>query len=134
MPRGKKHDSPNPRAAGLAEKELGTRIRLRRVEQKMSQAELGAMLGVSFQQVQKYEKGNNRVGAHRLELIAEALDVPVSFFFGGSDKEREFETLLFSDSTFSMRLLRAFNKLDEAVARKFVTLMECVADGTATIE
>jgi transcriptional regulator with XRE-family HTH domain len=129
MPRSKNGAKQNPRSAGLPEKELGTRIRLRRVEQKLSQAELGAALGVSFQQIQKYEKGNNRVGAHRLQLIAEALDVPVSFFFGGSDKEREYETLLFHDSPFSLRLLKAYNALDEGVARKFVSLMESVVAG-----
>ena len=65
------------RSAGKPDIELGKRIRLRRVEQKISQAELGDKLGVSFQQVQKYEKGVNRVGAARLQQIATALDVPV---------------------------------------------------------
>ena len=55
------------RSAGKPDIELGKRIRLRRVEQKISQAELGDKLGVSFQQVQKYEKGVNRVGAARLQ-------------------------------------------------------------------
>ena len=61
------------RSAGKPDIELGKRIRLRRVEQKISQAELGEQLGVSFQQVQKYEKGVNRVGAARLQQIATAL-------------------------------------------------------------
>ena len=69
------------RSAGKPDIELGKRIRLRRVEQKISQAELGDKLGVSFQQVQKYEKGVNRVGAARLQTIATALDVPVTFFY-----------------------------------------------------
>ena len=56
------------RSAGKPDIELGKRIRLRRVEQKISQAELGDKLGVSFQQVQKYEKGVNRVGAAAGEL------------------------------------------------------------------
>src|SRR5712664_3445103 len=95
----------NPRTAGKAEETMGKRIRLRRVEQKMSQAELGAKLGVSFQQVQKYEKGTNRVGAARLEQIAAALDANVTFFFnGGQDtKQREVDSLLFLDSNFSLR-------------------------------
>src|SRR6516225_1221300 len=63
------------RSAGKPDIELGKRIRLRRVEQKISQAELGDKLGVSFQQVQKYEKGVNRVGAARLQRIANARDV-----------------------------------------------------------
>ena len=116
----------NPRSAGKSAVDMGKRIRLRRVEMGMSQDGLGEALGVSFQQVQKYEKGVNRVSASRLEQIAGALDVPVSFFFGGSVKEREVETLLFADSAFGLRLLRAYNAMDETVARRFVTLMESV--------
>jgi transcriptional regulator with XRE-family HTH domain len=86
------------RSAGKSDIELGKRIRLRRVEQKISQAELGDKLGVSFQQVQKYEKGVNRVGAARLAAIATALDVPVTFFYDGDGKAREVESLLFLDS------------------------------------
>jgi transcriptional regulator with XRE-family HTH domain len=107
---------------------MGHRIRLRRVEQKMSQQDLGTRLGVSFQQVQKYEKGVNRVGANRLEEIARALDVPVSFFFGGNGKQYEVESLLFLDSNFSLRLLRAYSAIkNQAVQRNFVALMERVA-------
>src|SRR5256885_13574519 len=65
--------------------EIGQRIRARRMAKGMSQTELGNLLGVTFQQVQKYEKGVNRVGAGRLVRISEALDVPVSFFFGATD-------------------------------------------------
>ena len=93
------------RSAGKPDIELGKRIRLRRVEQKISQTELGDKLGVSFQQVQKYEKGVNRVGAARLQQIATALDVPVTFFYDGDGKAREVESLLFLDSAFSLRLL-----------------------------
>ncbi len=63
---------------------VGSRIRLLRKRRKMSQAELGKALGVTFQQVQKYENGKNRVGASRLHLVATALDVPVSEFFAGA--------------------------------------------------
>jgi transcriptional regulator with XRE-family HTH domain len=90
------------RSAGKPDIELGKRIRLRRVEQHISQAELGDKLGVSFQQVQKYEKGVNRVGAARLQQIATALDVPVTFFYEGDGKAREVESLLFLDSAFSL--------------------------------
>ena len=76
------------RSAGKPDIELGKRIRLRRVEQKISQAELGDKLGVSFQQVQKYEKGVNRVGAARLQQIATALDVPVTFFYDAATARR----------------------------------------------
>ncbi len=60
---------------------VGGRIRMRRVMLKMSQTRLGDELGVTFQQVQKYEKGMNRVGASRLQKIATVLGVPPSFFF-----------------------------------------------------
>jgi len=81
-------------------------------------------LGVSFQQVQKYEKGVNRVGAARLQSIATALDVPVTFFYDGDGKAREVESLLFLDSAFSLRLLRAYSKIkDQTVQRQLVSLM-----------
>jgi transcriptional regulator with XRE-family HTH domain len=60
---------------------VGARVRVRRGELNMSQIELGQTIGVSFQQVQKYEKGSNRISASRLEKIAAALHVPMSFFF-----------------------------------------------------
>jgi transcriptional regulator with XRE-family HTH domain len=117
-----------PRSAGGSDVELGKRIRLRRVEQRISQAELGNQLGVSFQQVQKYEKGVNRVGAARLQQIAAALDVPVTFFYDGDGKAREVESLLFLDSAFSLRLLRAYAKIkDQSVQRQMVSLMESIA-------
>ncbi|MGY2987737.1 helix-turn-helix domain-containing protein [Bradyrhizobium sp. USDA 4508] len=59
---------------------LGQRLRARRMEMKMSQAELGDKLGVSFQQVQKYEKGVNRVGASRLQQIAHLLETDIAYF------------------------------------------------------
>lgn len=95
----------------------------------MSQDELGRKLGVSFQQVQKYEKGVNRIGAGRLEEIARALDVPVSFFFGnngnGKQQQQEVHSLLAIDSSFSIRLLRAYASIkNDAVRRGFVSLME----------
>jgi transcriptional regulator with XRE-family HTH domain len=61
---------------------VGSRIRLRRTLMGMSQEQLGRQLGVTFQQVQKYEKGTNRVGASRLREIAQALGVSISYFFG----------------------------------------------------
>jgi len=78
--------------------------------------------------VQKYEKGVNRVGASRLQQIATALDVPLTFFYSGDGKPREVESLLFIDSSFSLRLLRAYSKVkDQAVQRQFVSLIESIA-------
>ena len=118
----------NQRSAGKPDVELGKRIRLRRAEIDFSQSELADKLGVSFQQVQKYEKGVNRVGAARLQQIATALDVPITFFYDGDGKSREVESLLFIDSSFSLRLLRAYSKIkDQAVQRQFVSLIENIA-------
>jgi transcriptional regulator with XRE-family HTH domain len=118
-----------PRSSGRPEIDMGKKIRLRRVEQRLSQSDLGEKLGVSFQQVQKYEKGVNRVGATRLQQIATALDVSVTFFYDGDGKTKEVESLLFLDSAFSLRLLRAYSKIqDQAIQRHMVSLMEAVAE------
>src|ERR1700710_1028399 len=73
---------PARRADGR-DAEVGRRVRSRRLECRLSQTELADGIGVTFQQVQKYEKGVNRIGAGRLQRISEALEVPISFFFGG---------------------------------------------------
>src|SRR5258707_13523193 len=91
-----------PRSSGKPEIEMGKKIRLRRVEQRISQSDLGEKLGVSFQQVQKYEKGVNRVGAARLQQIANAVDGPVPFFYDSDNKTREVEGRLFLDSALSL--------------------------------
>ncbi len=66
---------------------VGGRIRMRRMMLKLSQTQLANELGVTFQQVQKYEKGTNRVGASRLQKIANVLGVPPSFFFYQESEE-----------------------------------------------
>lgn len=76
----KKH---GPRSPNPVDIHVGTRVRLRRQIMKMSQEKLGDQLGVTFQQVQKYERGANRIGASRLWKISDVLDVPINFFFDG---------------------------------------------------
>jgi len=71
--------APNP-----IDKHVGGRVRMRRMMLGMSQEKLGNNLGLTFQQVQKYEKGTNRIGASRLQQISHILQVPVSFFFEGA--------------------------------------------------
>ncbi|MGB3456270.1 MAG: helix-turn-helix domain-containing protein [Litorimonas sp.] len=78
-----------PRSANPVDVHVGARIRLRRQVMKMSQEKLGDQLGVTFQQVQKYERGTNRVGASRLWRLSQVLDVPVGFFFEGMTNEIE---------------------------------------------
>jgi len=69
-------ESPNP-----VDRHVGIRVRMRRQELGVSQSHLSGKLGITFQQVQKYEKGTNRIGSSRLQHIANILNVPVSFFF-----------------------------------------------------
>ena len=71
--------APNP-----VDQHVGSRVRMRRVMLAMSQTNLGNALGLTFQQVQKYEKGTNRIGASRLQQISHILQVPVAFFFEGA--------------------------------------------------
>jgi transcriptional regulator with XRE-family HTH domain len=113
---------------------VGARVRLRRVMLSMSQAKLGEQLGVSFQQVQKYEKGSNRIGASRLLQIARVLSVPVSSFFenapgapGKANKaeRREVTSLVdFLSTTEGLKLNRAFLQIkDPKVRRRVVDLV-----------
>jgi transcriptional regulator with XRE-family HTH domain len=73
--------APNP-----VDQHVGSRVRMRRVMLAMSQTNLGNALGLTFQQVQKYEKGTNRIGASRLQQISHILQVPVAFFFEGAPR------------------------------------------------
>jgi transcriptional regulator with XRE-family HTH domain len=70
---------PNP-----IDKHVGSRVRMRRMMLDMSQTTLGDALGITFQQVQKYEKGTNRISASRLQQVCHVLQVPVTFFFDGA--------------------------------------------------
>src|SRR6202034_787524 len=76
--------APNP-----VDKYVGSRVRMRRIMLGMSQEKLGEALGLTFQQIQKYEKGTNRIGASRLQQISRTLNVPPSFFFGGAPLQDE---------------------------------------------
>src|SRR3984957_13957543 len=71
--------SPNP-----GDTHVGNRVRMRRLMLNMSQSKLGHALDLTFQQIQKYEKGTNRIGASRLQQISHILQVPISFFFEGA--------------------------------------------------
>ncbi len=75
------NDNKSGKKPGVPDIKLGKRIAARRTEMRVSQAELAERLGVSFQQLQKYEKGVNRIGATRLYDIAEYLSVSMDYFF-----------------------------------------------------
>ncbi|MBB4009474.1 helix-turn-helix domain-containing protein [Allorhizobium taibaishanense] len=120
---------------------VGSRIRLRRTMLGMSQEKLGESLGITFQQIQKYEKGTNRVGASRLQNISSILNVPVSFFFedapgeqvvagtnGFSEAASSNYVVDFLSSSEGLQLNRAFVKInDPKVRRKVVDLVKALA-------
>jgi transcriptional regulator with XRE-family HTH domain len=119
------------RSAGKPDVELGQRIRARRIEAEMSQAELGAALGVSFQQVQKYEKGVNRVSATRLAEIAKAMSESLEYFTGTQTAQTSELSAMLADNA-SQRLLRAFHKIEDMPTRyKFVGLLESITANAA---
>ena len=114
---------------------VGQRIRVERLARRMSQTELAERIGVSFQQVQKYEKGVNRVGASRLQQIANVLKVAPDFFFDGAsakavtDVSKEI-TLLegFISSRDGVALSKAFTKIShQKMRRSIVSLVEQIA-------
>jgi transcriptional regulator with XRE-family HTH domain len=133
---------PNP-----TDMHVGSRIRLRRNMLGMSQEKLGGNLGITFQQIQKYEKGTNRVGASRLQAIANILGVSVAFFFedlpdhdtGGSrgfveDSSATF-ALDFCASEEGLQLNRAFVKITNLkVRRRIIELMKSLAPEGAGIK
>ena len=118
---------------------VGSRIRLRRTMLGMSQEKLCESLGITFQQIQKYEKGTNRVGASRLQNISSILNVPVSFFFEDAPGENTSASGLaeasssnyvvdFLSSSEGLQLNRAFVKInDPKVRRKLVDLVKALA-------
>ncbi len=127
---------PNPIDA-----HVGSRVRLRRMVLGMSQEKLGNLLGLTFQQVQKYEKGTNRIGASRLYKLSEVLDVPVSFFYeelpgseknttaaGFSEPTTETSIVEFMNSREGVELNRAFVKItDPKIRRHIIDLVRSLA-------
>ncbi|MDW9620204.1 helix-turn-helix transcriptional regulator [Sinorhizobium meliloti] len=118
---------------------VGSRIRLQRAFRGISQTELAEGIGVTFQQVQKYEKGTNRVSPSRLQAIAGILRAPPAYFFdegpGASRDPQQPETgsgevvAEFLSSTEGLALNRAFVKIhDAAIRRRFVDLVKQLAD------
>ncbi|MGE0830194.1 MAG: helix-turn-helix domain-containing protein, partial [Hyphomonadaceae bacterium] len=81
------HAEPAVRGPNTLDHKIGLKVRSRRLEIGMSQERLAEKLGVTFQQIQKYEKGVNRIAASRLFGVAKALDVPVGFFFPASEAD-----------------------------------------------
>ena len=104
----------NKRSGDPQDAEVGRRIRARRLSMEMSQTDLATQLGLTFQQVQKYEKGTNRVGAGRLKRIAEILGAPITYFYSVSDApaSKTSDILGFVDNARTLRLIRAYSRID----------------------
>jgi len=133
-----KHMADTKKKPNPIDTHVGSRIRLRRNMLGLSQEKLGESLGITFQQIQKYEKGTNRVGASRLQAISSILGVPVSFFFedapgevatGGFAESQATDFVVdFLGSAEGLQLNRAFVKIRDAkVRRKIIDLVKALA-------
>ncbi|PZO79255.1 MAG: transcriptional regulator [Mesorhizobium amorphae] len=115
-----------PRPSAM-DKQIGAEVRNSRLLAKVSQEQLGARIGISFQQIQKYERGTNKISASRLQQIAAALELPITHFFdvsaagpqangqAGAEPPRPLSAL-------DARVLDAFHQIEDPVVRK--TLLE----------
>ena len=116
--------------------EVGKKIRVQRTMKKMSQTELGNRIGVTFQQVQKYERGSNRVSASKLVEIARALDVDVRLFFDGLEEEagnndNQPVSKNFITSRQGLLLNAAFFSItDERIRENILRLVQTIASGS----
>jgi transcriptional regulator with XRE-family HTH domain len=102
---------------------VGHNIRIHRIDQGLTQTDLGNRIGVTFQQVQKYEQGVNRVGGGRLFKIAEVLGVPISTFFEGATSSRhkaQESPLTLLAEPHALNMLKAFCQVDDMEARRLL--------------
>ncbi len=124
---------------------VGSRVRLRRTLLGMSQEKLGQAIGLTFQQVQKYERGANRIGASRLYELSRILDVPVGFFFEEMSRETtgqmglgEASAAAFAAPTLdreNLELVRLYQRIsDAAVRRRLLDLARAIADAYFPID
>ena len=130
--------APNPIG-----KHVGARVRMRRLILGMSQGKLGDALDVTFQQVQKYEKSANRIGASRLQQLARVLDVPPAYFFedapsgeerapGFAEDEGHNHFVDFLSTSEGLQLNRAFAAIRDAKVRK--KILDLVVSLAAVVE
>jgi transcriptional regulator with XRE-family HTH domain len=137
--------APNP-----IDKHVGARVRMRRILIGMSQEKLGDALSLTFQQVQKYEKGTNRIGASRLQQIGAILGVPVEFFFDGApsgdgtsgtnsaggfrDSANPQYVTDFLATSEGVHLNRSFIKIkDQKIRRRIIELVDSLADNDLAV-
>ena len=133
-PKGKKVERLPPGVANPVDVHVGARVRLRRTLLGLSQEKLGEAVGLTFQQIQKYERGANRIGASRLFELSQILDVPISFFFddlpdelkthdgrfskGLSDHEQDLVEIDPLAKRETLELVRAYYKITDPGVRK----------------
>jgi transcriptional regulator with XRE-family HTH domain len=125
--------APNP-----IDKHVGNKLRMRRMMMGWSQEKLGNALGLTFQQVQKYERGTNRISASRLQRISDILQVPIKYFFEGvphegmiktKDAPSVTEVSDFVASSEGLSLIKAFMTIQQPrLRRRIVDLVEAIAD------
>jgi transcriptional regulator with XRE-family HTH domain len=127
---GKSPARPRKQRSPEIEREIGSLVRIGRLAREMSQEQLGEKLGVTFQQVQKYENGANRVSASRLAEIAGALEVPISYFFPGANGGKRLaepdpgaEPLSLLRTALGLRLLQAFYKIKDHNMKEAVVII-----------
>ena len=125
---------PRKKAPNPIDQHVGSRLRMRRLMLAMSQEKLAAALGLTFQQVQKYERGANRIGASRLQQMSHILQVPVEFFFEGAPNAPAphgsngsalsmAQIDDFVSNLDGLRLIRAFMRIDNATLRRRITML-----------
>jgi len=135
MARGAADDGPHP-----VDRHVGRRVCEKRISLGYNQSDLGRALGLTFQQIQKYEKGSNRIGASRLQRISEVLNVAISFFFedlpggaasagGLSEPSGPDYVVDFLSTSEGLQLNRAFVKIsDPKVRRRIIDLVRSLGD------
>lgn len=133
-----------PKAPNPIDKFVGGRVRMQRLLAGLSQERLGDQLGITFQQIQKYEKGSNRISASRLQQLSRILGVDVAFFFEGAPLSNGADAPGFADngqanyvtefvsSSEGLQLTRAFMRIqDPAVRRRVIDLVEALSENPA---
>lgn len=144
-------DKPDPVDMHLVDKLVGARVRLRRTLLGMSQEKLGETVNLTFQQIQKYERGANRISSSRLWELSKVLDVPVQFFYddvdtvalGGAPASgfSETEKPAFGEDTShltrreTLELVRAYYRINDAETRKRIfEMVKAVGAAAAVVE
>lgn len=125
---------------------VGKRLRLKRTIMGLSQESIGKAIGVTFQQIQKYERGINRMGASRLYDFAKTLNIPVSYFFEGFDDELTIDSAVYGmaegkapafeheqvSSRETMDIMRAYYKIrNPSVRKRIIELIKAVSEENA---